>query len=165
VAASQGAIKHAPHTPFIQSQAPPWESGARLEHPETSLKRLSHHGATGAAAALIRYPPGFACSPGPLACAAEIVMLAGSYVINDMGYMAPGAHAWRQNGRYHGPYGLPTGFMMFIRSVGGPLANLIEPERISVDYDAPYKPVLPKTPAAVCPAPGYRRGTGNDEQP
>ena len=51
-----------------------------------------------------------------------------TYVINDVGTMAPGAYAWWQGGEYHGPYGSRTGFMMFIRSVGGPLANLIEAE-------------------------------------
>ncbi len=258
-----------PHTMFIQSQVLPWESGDRLGRPETSIKLLSHDVETGAATALIRYPAGFACSPEPLACTEEILLLdgslqfgatelnnlgyarfpeshehdqfasaggavtltmfsadptaaplavtasatdpvllsdlgsqglagwvenpytrylvgtgvqplfehpdtgeisilysalpfrymekrwshpevqemyvlAGSYVINDVGNMAPGAYAWWQSGRYHGPYGSRTGFMMFIRSVGGPLANLIEPERIPVDYDAPYKPVLPE---------------------
>ena len=73
----------------------------------------------------------------------EMYMLAGTYVINDVGNMAPGAYAWWQGDEYHGPYGSRTGFMMFIRSVGGPLANLIEDERIPVDYDAPYRPILP----------------------
>ena len=258
-----------PHTMFIQSQALPWERGARLGRPDTHIKLLSRDGETGAATALIRYPAGFTRSPEPLACAEEILLLdgslqfgttqltnlsyarfppghehdrfasaeggvaltmfsadpvaapladaasatdpvllsdlggqglegwvenpytrylvgtgvrplfehpdtgeisilysalpfrymekrwshpevqemyvlAGSYVINDVGNMAPGAYAWWQGGRYHGPYGSRTGFMMFIRSVGGPLANLIEPERIPVDYDAPYNPVLPE---------------------
>lgn len=74
----------------------------------------------------------------------EMYMLAGTYVVNDVGIMAPGAYAWWQGGRYHGPYGSRTGFMLFIRSVGGPLANLIEDESIPVDYAAPYRPVLPE---------------------
>ncbi len=74
----------------------------------------------------------------------EMYMLAGSYAINDVGVMLPGAYAWWQGGRYHGPYGSNSGFMMFIRSVGGPLANLIKDEVIAVDYAAPYRPVLPE---------------------
>jgi hypothetical protein len=82
----------------------------------------------------------------------EMYMLAGSYAINDVGVMAPGAYAWWQGGEFHGPYGSRTGFMMFIRSVGGPLANLIKDERIPVDYDAPYRPRLPEHMRAAAKA-------------
>ena len=73
----------------------------------------------------------------------EMYLLAGEYAINDVGLMMPGAYAWWEGGRFHGPYGSRTGFMMFIRSVGGPLENIIEPDLIDVNYCPPYRPVLP----------------------
>lgn len=82
----------------------------------------------------------------------EMYVLAGEYSINDVGVMAPGAYAWWEPEFVHGPYGSLTGFMMFIRSVGGPLQNIIEPEIIEVDYCAPYQPVLPPE-LAQCAAP------------
>ncbi len=75
----------------------------------------------------------------------EMYVLAGEYAVNDVGVMRPGAYAWWEPHRYHGPYGSRTGFLMLIRAVGGPLANLIEPEPIAVDYGAPYRPVLPES--------------------
>ncbi len=75
----------------------------------------------------------------------EMYVLAGEYAVNDVGVMRPGAYAWWEPHRYHGPYGSRTGFLMLIRSVGGPLANLIEPEPIAVDYFAPYRPELPES--------------------
>lgn len=73
----------------------------------------------------------------------EMFVLAGEYAINDVGVMCPGSYAWWEPGRFHGPYGSQTGFMMFIRTVGGKLANEFGEEGIPVDHDAPYKPVLP----------------------
>jgi hypothetical protein len=73
----------------------------------------------------------------------EMYVLAGDYAINDLGVMRPGAYGWWQPHRYHGPYGSRGGFMMLIRAVGGPLANLIEEDIVPVDFDAPYRPELP----------------------
>jgi hypothetical protein len=74
----------------------------------------------------------------------EMYLLSGEYAINDVGVMRPGAYAWWNPGEWHGPYGSRTGFMFLIRSVGGPLENILGEERIPVDYDAPYRPVLPE---------------------
>ena len=74
----------------------------------------------------------------------EMFVLAGEYAINDVGVMSPGSYAWWREQEVHGPYGSRTGFMMFIRSDGGPLSNIIEEEIIDVDYHAPYRPVLPE---------------------
>lgn len=82
----------------------------------------------------------------------EMYVLSGEYAINDVGVMGPGAYAWWEPEYVHGPYGSLTGFMMFIRSVGGPLENIIEPELIAVDYQAPFQPVITGTPSEV-PAP------------
>ena len=73
----------------------------------------------------------------------EMFVLAGEYAVNDVGVMCPGSYAWWRENELHGPYGSPTGFMMLIRTDGGPLSNHIPPEIIEVDYNAPYRPVLP----------------------
>lgn len=73
----------------------------------------------------------------------EMFVLAGEYAINDVGVMCPGSYAWWEPNTFHGPYGSHTGFMMFIRTVGGKLANTFGQEGLAVDYDAPYKPVVP----------------------
>lgn len=73
----------------------------------------------------------------------EMFVLSGEYAINDVGIMCPGSYAWWEPDNFHGPYGSHTGFMMFIRTVGGKLANAFGEEGIAVDYDAPYKPVVP----------------------
>ena len=72
----------------------------------------------------------------------EMFVLSGEYAINDVGVMCPGSYAWWEPENFHGPYGSHTGFMMFIRTVGGKLANAFGEEGIAVDYDAPYKPVV-----------------------
>ena len=74
----------------------------------------------------------------------EMFVLAGEYAINDVGVMCPGSYAWWEPGHFHGPYGSHTGFMMFIRTVGGKLANEFGQEGIPVDHDAPYKPIVPE---------------------
>jgi hypothetical protein len=73
----------------------------------------------------------------------EMFVLAGEYAINDVGVMCPGSYAWWRENVVHGPYGSLTGFMMFIRTDGGPLSNIIPPEPVAVDYDAPYNPTVP----------------------
>jgi hypothetical protein len=73
----------------------------------------------------------------------EMYVLSGSYAINDVGIMRPGAYGWWEPENFHGPYGSLDGFMMFIRSVRGPLDNVFGEEGIKVDYGAPYRPVLP----------------------
>lgn len=72
----------------------------------------------------------------------EMYVLSGEYAINDVGVMCPGSYGWWEPGNLHGPYGSHTGFMMFIRAVGGPLANTFGKEGIPIDYDAPYNPVV-----------------------
>lgn len=72
----------------------------------------------------------------------EMFVLSGEYAINDVGVMCPGSYAWWEPENLHGPYGSHTGFMMFIRTVGGPLANKFGEDGIAVDFDAPYKPVI-----------------------
>lgn len=73
----------------------------------------------------------------------EMYLLAGEYVINDVGILRPGAYCWWRENQFHGPYGSQTGFMFFIRTDGGKLANIIKDEIIPVDYQAPHNPSLP----------------------
>jgi len=74
----------------------------------------------------------------------EMFVLAGEYAINDVGVMCPGSYAWWRENVMHGPYGSLTGFMMFIRTDGGPLSNIIAPDIVEVNYDAPYNPSIPE---------------------
>lgn len=74
----------------------------------------------------------------------EMYLLAGEYVINDIGILRPGAYCWWRENLFHGPYGSQTGFMFFIRTDGGKLANIIKDEIIPVDYRAPHNPSLPE---------------------
>ncbi len=74
----------------------------------------------------------------------EMYLLAGEYVINDVGILRPGAYCWWRENIFHGPYGSRAGFMFFIRTDGGPLANIIQDEIVPVDYAAPHRPVLPE---------------------
>jgi hypothetical protein len=74
----------------------------------------------------------------------EMYLLSGEYVINDVGILKPGAYCWWRENLFHGPYGSHTGFMFFIRTDGGKLANLIKEEIIPVDYQAPHNPSLPE---------------------
>ena len=76
--------------------------------------------------------------------AQEMFVLSGDYAINDVGLMTPGAYAWWEPHRWHGPYGSRTGFIMLIRSHGGPLSNIIDDEIAAVDYQPDYRPVLPE---------------------
>lgn len=73
----------------------------------------------------------------------EMYLLAGEYVINDVGILRPGAYCWWRENLFHGPYGSRTGFMFLIRTDGGKLANIIKDEIIPVDYSAPHNPSLP----------------------
>jgi hypothetical protein len=88
----------------------------------------------------------------------EMFVLAGEYAINDVGVLRPGGYAWWEPEYLHGPYGSLTGFMMLIRSCGGPLVNVIPDERVPVDYAAPFRPVLPAALGALArePAPFTR---------
>ncbi len=83
----------------------------------------------------------------------EMFVLAGEYAINDVGLMCRGAYAWWEPNQWHGPYGSHTGFMMFIRSHGGPLSNTIADEHIDVDYHPPYNPKLPQALAPYAQEP------------
>lgn len=87
----------------------------------------------------------------------EMFVLSGEYAINDVGVMCPGSYAWWEPENLHGPYGSHTGFMMFIRTVGGPLANKFGQDGIAVDFDAPYKPVVESAALKPYAKPPVRR--------
>jgi hypothetical protein len=74
----------------------------------------------------------------------EIFMLDGECVWGDVGRMGPGAYAWWREGVFHGPAGTDTGYHMFVRTIGGPLANEFATEAKPLTWDAPYNPQLPE---------------------
>jgi hypothetical protein len=75
----------------------------------------------------------------------EIFCLEGDYVWGDAGHMGPGGYAWWREGEHHGPNGTHLGFVLFVRTVGGPLENLWNgpPRTIDTEYP-PYRPRLPQ---------------------
>jgi len=58
------------------------------------------------------------------------------------GFMQGGAYCWRPPMVTHGPYGSPTGALIILRSVGGPLTTELDPP-VSHNYDPDHRPVLP----------------------
>ncbi len=89
----------------------------------------------------------------------EMYPLSVEYVINDVGILRPGAYCWWRENEFHGPYGSRAGFMFFMRTDGGPLANIIQDEIVAVDYEAPHNPSLPDglqaSSAALAPQRNY----------
>ncbi len=71
----------------------------------------------------------------------EFYILAGTLAGN-CGVMQAGAYCWRPPMVVHGPYRSPTGTLILLRSVGGPLTTEVYPE-VEHTYSPEHKPVLP----------------------
>lgn len=90
-----------------------------------------------------RVPPGMAKPQWTHSMVEELFCLAGVYVWGDCGRMGPGGYAWWREGVYHGPAGSETGYLLFVRTVNGPLDNIFATEKKPFRWDPPYAPVLP----------------------
>jgi quercetin dioxygenase-like cupin family protein len=132
----------------------PWKSGADGQVADRPLGRnifskiLRRDERTGALSflycALPHHPPpavmiGKWAHPG----VEEIYTLEGEYVFGDLGVMGPGGYCWWREGEYHGPAGSEAGYLLFIRSVGGPLSNTFAREPSPFAWNPPYRPALP----------------------
>ena len=73
--------------------------------------------------------------------AQEFYVLGGELAGN-CGVMQAGAYCWRPPMVTHGPYGSPTGALILLRSIGGPLTTELDGP-VPHTYDADHKPVLP----------------------
>lgn len=73
--------------------------------------------------------------------AQEFYVLGGTLAGN-CGIMHAGAYCWRPPMVVHGPYGSPTGALILLRSIGGPLTTELFPA-VNHSYQPEHKPVLP----------------------
>jgi quercetin dioxygenase-like cupin family protein len=79
----------------------------------------------------------------------EIFVVAGAMTGN-VGTLYPGAYFWRPPDIWHGPYGVRGGgFIHLNRCHGGPFGTDFKAEPVAVDFDTPYRPVLPPDLAAL----------------
>ncbi len=76
----------------------------------------------------------------------EFYVLGGTLAGN-CGIMQAGAYCWRPPMVTHGPYGSPTGALILLRSVGGPLTTELDAP-VPHTYQPEHKPVLPPELAA-----------------
>ncbi|MFN2098468.1 cupin domain-containing protein [Altererythrobacter sp. MF3-039] len=91
-----------------------------------------------------RVPPGMAKPQWTHSMVEELFCLAGTYVWGDCGRMGPGGYCWWREGVYHGPAGTDVGYMLFVRTVNGPLDNIFDTEKKPFSWDPPYNPQLPE---------------------
>lgn len=71
----------------------------------------------------------------------EFYILGGS-LAGKGGFMQAGAYCWRPPMVTHGPYGSPSGALILLRSVGGPLTTELDPP-VPHSYEPEHNPVLP----------------------
>lgn len=91
-----------------------------------------------------RLPPGMAKPQWTHSIVEELFCLAGEYVFGDCGRMGPGGYVWWREDIYHGPAGTDTGYLLYVRTVNGPLDNIFATEKMPFVWDPPYAPVLPE---------------------
>ena len=90
-----------------------------------------------------RVPPGMAKPQWTHSMVEELFCLAGTYVWGDCGRMGPGGYCWWREGVYHGPAGTDVGYLLFVRTVNGPLDNIFETEKKPFSWEPEYRPQLP----------------------
>lgn len=73
----------------------------------------------------------------------EIFLISGEEVWNGSGLAGPGAYFWWRENVWHGPSGSRTGFLMLVRTHGGPLRNTFAPEPTPFTWDTAHTPILP----------------------
>ncbi|MDC0074146.1 DUF4437 domain-containing protein [Alphaproteobacteria bacterium] len=81
-------------------------------------------------------------SPEHHPVAQEFYVLGGSLAGN-CGIMHSGAYCWRPPFISHGPYGSPSGALVLLRSIGGPLTTTIE-SKVKHTYTPDHNPILPE---------------------
>jgi hypothetical protein len=72
----------------------------------------------------------------------EMFLIDGEITLNT-GTVRRGGYFWRPPGIPHGPFGTRTGLLGFFRSKGGPLTSVWSEKPEPMDWDPPYRPVLP----------------------
>lgn len=74
----------------------------------------------------------------------EIFCIDGEYVWGDCGVMGPGGYVWWREGKWHGPAGTIAGYNLWVRTVNGPLDNIVDTEPVRMTWNPKYRPKLPK---------------------
>lgn len=90
-----------------------------------------------------RVPPGMAKPQWTHSMVEELFCLAGDYVWGDCGRMGPGGYAWWREGVYHGPSGTDTGYLLYVRTINGPLDNIFATEKKPFTWTPEFRPQLP----------------------
>lgn len=96
-----------------------------------------------------RVPPSMAKPQWTHSMVEELFCLSGTYVWGDCGRMGPGGYCWWREDEYHGPAGTDVGYLLFVRTVNGPLDNRFATEKKPFSWNPPYNPVLPARLRAV----------------
>ena len=91
-----------------------------------------------------RVPPGMAKPQWTHSMVEELYCLAGTYIWGDCGRMDPGGYAWWREGVYHGPAGTDVGYLLYVRTINGPLDNIFATEKKPFSWHPPYTPQLPE---------------------
>ena len=91
-----------------------------------------------------RVPPGMAKPQWTHSMVEELFCLSGTYVWGDCGRMGPGGYAWWREGVYHGPAGTDVGYLLFVRTINGPLDNIFATEKKPFSWNPEYRPQLPE---------------------
>lgn len=79
----------------------------------------------------------------------EVFYVSGEEVWTDSGIIGPGGYMWWRENEWHGPSGSLTGFMVFVRTIGGPLENIFASEKTPFSLTTKYQPRLPGNLAAL----------------
>lgn len=96
-----------------------------------------------------RVPPGMAKPQWTHSMVEELYCLHGEYVWGDCGRMGPGGYAWWREGEYHGPSGTDTGYLLFVRTINGPLDNIFATEKKPFTWNPEFNPALPPELKAI----------------
>jgi len=73
----------------------------------------------------------------------EIYCIDGEYVWGDCGVMGPGGYVWWREGVWHGPAGTVAGYNLWVRTVNGPLDNIVGTKPQRMTWNPTYRPKLP----------------------
>ncbi len=74
----------------------------------------------------------------------EIYCIDGEYVWGDCGVMGPGGYVWWRENVWHGPSGTIAGYHLWVRTVNGPLDNIVDSKPLRMKWNPKYRPKLPK---------------------
>jgi hypothetical protein len=135
---------------YIDTLAMPWD--ASLADPVfaagVALKPLRTDPDTGETSFLYtspahRVPKGMLKPKWTHSMIEEVYCIDGEYVWGDCGVMGPGGYVWWREGVWHGPAGTLAGYNLWVRTVNGPLDNIVDTKPVRMTWNPKYRPKLP----------------------